>query len=340
MVHNLTERAQVVEEANTHSSAVVSEQGQQHLLPAAAADMYAFCGSRGELPFTKSPTGYRFMSTALKLEQLEFQSPGMPSAMKAKITASVMRRANDVERSSLLSAMRHLLQEDFPEPQRRVGVSIPQQPAEKQSVELLLLETLAELVEEGENMQAQEWVQQVEAEADASLKEVLQDARRADMERSIQEQNAEHALIVAKHAARARSMEGGAAVAVTGVLDSGLHVDRGDSSSILSSPQSAVVEADDTLTQRAQSRQTARRVKYRFFASLLRRVLKARSLTSEPASTTVTVAGSHLTLHSRNSQSLTLVRVHGSKDSTMGGRYATRLAEKLMALTTQLGFQR
>jgi len=116
------------------------------------------------------------------------------------------------------------------------------------------------------------------------------------------------------------------------VADSAVNV----SSASSSVPESTVV-SPLRLSEHAQIWQRARRVKYRHVEGPFRRVLKALSKNSVAA--TITVSGSHQTLHSRHFQALTLVRVHSKKESSMDGRYATRLAEKLMQVIARIGLQ-
>ena len=337
MVHNTATRAVNKESAaaNSHSDAVVPR--QQQLAPT-GGEIYAFIGPHGQHPFTSSPFRYKYASTALRLEHMEDMK--WPQPVQEELEASIMEAAKNEPRFNLLSTMQSLLQDSFPGPQQRVGITVPHCPSEKQIVELLLLETLAEYIDStaGANVEVQDWVRQIEEEAGTSFNEVLQDSRIAEMQRFIEEQNAQHAAMVAAHALRAASRSAPASQAATQLTVT----KSADTPAVSTSPTSSLALVWSTvasafLSQHAQAWQRARRVKYRHVEELFRRVLEALSKSSVAA--TITVSGSHQTIHSRHFQALTLVRVHSKKESSMDGRYATRLAEKLMQVIARIGLQ-
>ena len=337
MVHNTATRTVKMESAaaNSHSNTVVPR--QQQLAPT-GGEIYGFIGPHGQHPFTSSPFRYKYASTALRLEHMEDMK--WPQPVREELEASIMEAAKNEPRFNLLSTMQSLLQDSFPGPQQRVGITVPHCPSEKQSVELLLLETLAEYIDStaGANVEVQDWMRQIEEEAGTSFNEVLQDARYAEMQLYIQEQNAQHAAVVAAHEIRAASGSAPAGQAITQLTAT----KSADNAAVSTSPTSSSVLLESavtscTLSEHALAWKKARRVKYRHVEGLFRRVLKALSKSS--AAATITVSGSHHTLHSRHSHALTLVRVHSKKDASMGGRYATRLAERLMQVTARVGLQ-
>ena len=337
MVHNASNRGADKEAAtaNSHRDAII--QRQQHAAPTGGA-IYAFIGPHGHHPFTMSPLAYNFAGPARKLHYME--NMNLPQSEREDLEASITEVARNESRFNLLSTMQNLLQDDFPGPQQRVGITVPHCPSQKQTVELLLLETLAEYLdsEEGANVQAQELVSQIEEETGASLNDVIHDARRAEMQLYIQEQNAQHAAVVAAHALRAASGSAPAGQAATQLTVTKSE----DGPAVSTSPTSSSVLLESavtscTLSEHALAWQKARRVKYRHVEGLFRRVLKALSKSS--AAATITVSGSHQTIHSRHFKALTLTRVHSKKETSMVGRYATQLAEKLMQVTARIGLQ-
>ena len=171
--------------------------------------------------------------------------------------------------------------------------------------------------------------------------EVMQDARRAEMQRYIQEQNDQHAAMVAAHALARPEASRGASVSPARTK---LQLAKtANSAAALSSSASQLATTESSvastpLSEHVQAWQKARRVKYRHVDALFRRVLRYLSRSSAAAS--VTVSGSHQTLHSRHAKAITLVRVHARRDALMGGQYATQLAERLMRVLTQIGLQR
>jgi len=336
MVHNTT-AAEKHESAAANLPSVAVVQRQQHSAPT-GGEIYAFIGPHGQHPFTKSPLSYKYVSASLKLKHIETTS--WPPGVREGLEAVIMEQAKNEPRFNLLSTMQDLLQNDFPGPQQHIGISLPRCPSEKQSIELLLLETLAECIdsEADANVQAKEWVSEIEEEAGVSFNEVLQAARLAEMQRYIEEQNVQHTAMVAAHALRAASGSAPASQAATQLTVT----KSADTPAVSTSPTSSLALVWSTvasafLSQHAQAWQRARRVKYRHVEELFRRVLEALSKSSVAA--TITVSGSHQTIHSRHFQALTLVRVHSKKESSMDGRYATRLAEKLMQVIARIGLQ-
>jgi hypothetical protein len=336
MVHNTSIRAGNKESAaaNSHSNAVAPRQQQ----PApTGGEIYAFIGPHGQYPFTRSQR-YKYVSTALRLEHME--AVKWTQRVREDLETSIMEAAQNEPRFNLLSTMQSLLQDSFPGPQQRVGITVPHCPSEKQSVELLLLETLDEHIDStaGANVEVQDWVRQIEVEAGTSFSEVLQDARCAEMQLYIQEQNAQHAAMVAAHALRAASRSAPASQTATQLTvtksagNAGVSITPASSSALLESAATSC-----TLPEHARAWQKARRVKYRHVEGLFRRVLKV--LSNSSAAATITVSSSHQTMHSRHCKALTLVRVHSKKETSMVGRYATQLAEKLMQVTARIGLQ-
>jgi len=336
MVINTTARGTKEQPAAAVSERAAIVQWQQPSTPTGGA-IYAFIGPHGQHPFTMSPITYTYAGPTQMRHYMETRNWSVSE--REELEASSERAEKELH-SNLLFTMQSVLQNDFPGPQQCVGITEPHCRSEKQTVELMLLETLAECIHSGANGEAHELVRQIEEEAGVPFTEVVQDARRAEMRRYIQEQNDQHAAMVAAHAlARPEvSREASASPARTKLqLAKAMNAAAALSSS---ASQQAAVEssvASTPLPERVQAWQQARRVKYRHVDALFRRVLKALSKSSVTA--TITVSGSHHTLHTRDSQPLTLVRVHSKKDASMGGRYATRLAERLMQVTERIGLQ-
>jgi hypothetical protein len=303
-----------------------------HLAPVVAT-VYAFMGPHGPRPFTVSPRCYRHVAPEIAKQAMSLV--GLPQQIQADLDNELAQRlqeaAIDAPLFNLVTALQHTLGDDFPTTvQHRMAVLIPQQEAEKQYLELMLLEELVDQAQEDKNEHAIEWVQQIEEEANISIAEVLQESRRAVMERLIIEQNAQHAAIIAAHTKNGASTITKAA----GLSDSSFSALLPSDSSLLLPVLTScgtLVELQNVQTQVL----SARRHKYRHVKALLLRVLKCIRKHSQP--TTTTNSGSHRTLHFRESAAITLVEVHGSKDTTVGHRFVTRIVDRLMQVAVELG---
>jgi hypothetical protein len=239
--------------------------------------------------------------------------------------------------------MQQLLGEDFPAPRGRIGILLPKQPLEQQVLELQLLQALVEIAAASTDKSgaAAQVVQQIEAEAQAEIGEVIQAGKRALMDRLIQEQLAEHAAAVRRSQAR---HEGGvqhhcvSTGSALSLAKSTLPPAAATNSILISPAASSTVAAASPLTvdlQQVEELLSRRRPKNRVVIAVLMRFLQ--SLSRHTPLTIINKAGSHRTAHFDNFSSLTVVEAHGRQGSTVGRWVVTRVAERLMQMAVRLG---
>ena len=341
MVHN-TLQQKAAARMNVEGSV-----GKSGRAPPAAGQMYAFIGAHGEYPFTKSPLSYTHVDLECKLDAL--RSCNLAPEEYADFEEIVQEEANAEEADragdSLLTIVRNLLQEDYPKPRSRIGILLPRQPVEKQVLELLLLEALVEEVaaSTGQSGAIFELVQQIETEAKADIDEVIRVGKRELMDQWIQEAHAQRAAI-ARDSQDCRS--GGKQQRNTNtnsdLLDFKPGHQTGADRSVVSTLKSTSVEApalsQAACLQAVDALLTRRRSKSRVVMKVLTRCL--HMLSQHTPITAIGKAGSHQTVHFKDFRPLTLVKVHGSKDTTVGRQFVTDIAGRIMQMAVQLGARR
>ena len=304
-----------------------------------AGEMYGFIGAHGENPFTKSPFHYRHVDPDYVLSV--FHGLELPSEDYVGLAELLHEGAEQIG-TSLLTAMQQLLGEDFPAPRGRIGILLPKQPLEQQVLELQLLQALVEIAaaDTDKSGAAARVVQQIEAEAQTDIDEVIQAGKRALMDRLIQEQLAEHAAAVRRSQGRHTGGAQHHCVSTGGALSVAKSTlpPVATKSILMSSAASSAAAAVSPLTanlQQVEELLSRRRSKNRVVIAVLMRFLQ--SLSRHTPLTIINKAGSHRTAHFDNFSSLTLVEAHGRKDSTVGRWMVTRIAERLMQMAVRLG---
>ena len=293
-----------------------------------AGEMYAFIGSQGDHPFTKSPHNYMHVDSDYLLGI--FQSCDLPSELLEGLE-EVIQEGVSSSSGSLFTLMQQLLRDEFPKPQQRIGVLVPRQPMEKQILELLLLEALKEEAEANTaNESIAEIVHQIEGDAQATLSEIIHTNKRALMEQWIREQNAEHAEIVRRSQDRgsARPRESDVSAPNAAAV----------SSSASSSPQVLVTSVPlEASLQAVVDLLAHRRSKNRVVVTVLTRCL--HMLSQHTPLTSIGKKGSHRTFHFKQFEPCTLVNVHGTKDSSVGRQFTTMIADRIMQMAVQMGLR-
>ena len=319
------------------SASSISGRGQS--ARPAAGMMYAFIGAHGKHRFTTSPLHYEHLDPDYVISF--FQSLNLPPEYSVGLAELLHEGAEQIS-ASLLTAVQQLLGEDFPAPRRRIGILVPRQPVEQQVLELQLLQALVEIAaaDTDKSGAAARVVQQIEAEAQTDIDEVIQAGKRALMDRLIQEQLAEHAAAVRRSQGRHSSgvqhhcvSTGGAVSVAQSTLPP-----VATKSILMSSAASSTAAAVSPLTvnlQQVEDLLSRHRSKNRVVIAVLMRFLQ--SLSRHTPLTIINKAGSHRTAHFDNLSSLTLVEAHGRKDSTVGRWMVTRVAERLMQMAVRLG---
>ena len=301
--------------------------------------MYGFIGAHGENRFTKSPFHYRHVDPDYVLSV--FHGLELPSEDYVGLAELLHEGAEQIG-TSLLTAMQQLLGEDFPAPRGRIGILLPKQPMEQQILELQLLQTLVEIAaaDTDKSGAAARVVQQIEAEVQADIGEVIQAGKRALMDRLIQEQLAEHAAAVRRSQGRHTGGAQHHCVSTGGALSVAKSTlpPVATKSIVMRSAASSAAAAVSPVTanfQQVEELLSRRRSKNRVVIAVLMRFLQ--SLSRHTPLTIVNKAGSHRTAHFDHFSSLTLVEAHGRKDSTVGRWMVTRVAERLMQMAVRLG---
>jgi hypothetical protein len=320
------------------SASSISGRGQS--ARPAAGMMYAFIGAHGKHRFTTSPLHYEHLDPDYVISF--FQSLNLPPEYSVGLAELLHEGAEQIS-ASLLTAVQQLLGEDFPAPRRRIGILIPRQPVEQQVLELQLLQALVEIAaaDTDKSGAAARVLQQIEAEAQADIGEIIQAGKRALMDRLIQEQLAEHAAAVRRSQGRHtggvqhHGVSTGGAVSVA---KSTLPPAAASKSILTSSAASSAAATLSPLTvnlQQVEELLSHRRSKNRVVIAVLMRFLQ--SLSRHTPLMIINKAGSHRTAHFDHFSSLTLVEAHGRKDSTVGRWMVTRIAERLMQMAVRLG---
>ena len=304
-----------------------------------AGEMYGFIGAHGENPFTKSPFHYRHVDPDYVLSL--FHGLKLPSEDYVGLAELLHEGAEQIG-TSLLTTMQQLLGEDFPAPRGRIGILLPKQPLEQQVLELHLLQALVEIAaaDTDKGGAAARVVQQIEAEAQTDIDEVIQAGKRALMDRLIQEQLAEHAAAVRRSQGRHSSGEQHHCVSMGGALSVAKSTlppvaTKSILTSSAASSAAAVVSPLTVNLQQVEELLSRRCPKNRVVIAVLMRFL--HSLSRHTPLTIINKAGSHRTAHFDHFSSLTLVEAHGRKDSTVGRWMVTRIAERLMQMAVRLG---
>jgi len=319
------------------SASSISGRGQS--ARPAAGMMYAFIGAHGEHRFTKSPLHYKHLDPDYVISS--FQSLNLPPEYSVGLAELVHEGAEQIG-TSLLTTVQQLLGEDFPAPRRRIGILIPRQPVEQQVLELQLLQALVEIAaaDTDKSGAAARVVQQIEAEAQTDIDEVIQAGKRALMDHLIQEQLAEHAAAVRRSQGRHTGGAQHHCVSTGGALSVAKSTlpPVATKSILMSSAASSAAAAVSPLTanfQQVEELLSRRRSKNRVVIAVLMRFLQ--SLSRHTPLTIINKAGSHRTAHFDNFSPLTLVEAHGRKDSTVGRWMVTHIAERLMQMAVRLG---